>query len=131
MAQQHLPLQPGDRRGAWLTNGYDPAISPDGSKVAFYRGGGADNGVWVINSDGTDERRIHGGGEFMRSPKWFPDGSRLVFSRMTGTWKCFDLEFIGCLTMKQIIEHFRSTIPPMFIRKALGNKNEDRLEFPN
>ena len=99
--------------------------------MAFYRGGGADNGVWVINSDGTDARKIHGGGEFMRSPKWSPDGSRIVFSRMTGTWKCFDLEYIGCLTMKQIIERFGSMIPPMFIRKALGIKNEDRLEFPN
>ena len=115
----------------WLTNGYDPAISPDGTKVTFYRGGGADNGIWVVNMDGTDARKIHGGGEFMRSPKWSPDGSRIVFSRMTGTWKCFDLDFLGCLSMKQIIERFGSMIPKAFIRKALGIHNEDRLEFPD
>jgi TolB protein len=67
----------------------------------------------------------------MRSPKWSPDGSRIVFSRMSGTWRCYDLEFIGCLSFKEIVERFGSAIPKMFLWKALGIGDADHLEFPN
>lgn len=60
-----------------LTDGFDPAISPDGSKVAFIRCG---KGLYVINSDGSGERKLFGG-ENLRAPAWHPDGSLIVFSR--------------------------------------------------
>lgn len=63
-----------------LTSGFDPALSPDGRQVVFTRDGGA-NGVYVINSDGSDEHKIFGERELLRSPKWSPDGQWIVFSR--------------------------------------------------
>lgn len=78
----------GDLR--FLTHGFDPALSPDGTQVAFTRDGG-EHGLYLINSDGTNERRIFGGRELLRSPKWSPDGQWIVFSRFDGTYKCFDL----------------------------------------
>ena len=63
---------------------YTPAWSPDGTKVAFAseRGDCSEWGcapaVYVMNADGSDERRVSedGGG----SPAWSPDGTRIAFS---------------------------------------------------
>jgi len=63
-----------------LTGGFDPAISPDGSKVAFTRDGG-ENGVYVIDIATGEERLVFGGRELLRSPKWSPDGRWIVFVR--------------------------------------------------
>lgn len=63
-----------------LTSGFDPAISPDGSRVTFTRDDG-EIGVFVINIDGSDEHKIFGDRELLRSPKWSPDGQWIVFER--------------------------------------------------
>jgi uncharacterized protein YraI len=63
-----------------LTSGWDPAISPDGQTVAFVRGGG-ENGIWLIDIDGSNERLIYGERRDLSSPKWSPDGAYIVFGR--------------------------------------------------
>ena len=65
-----------------LTTGYDPALSPDGNWVAFTREGGQ-NGLWLINVDGSGERKVFGEREGLRSPKWSPDGKYILFSYVT------------------------------------------------
>ncbi len=113
----------------FLTSGYDPAISPNGTVVAFTRGGGADNGIYTIGIDGSNERKIWGEGEILRSPKWSPDGERIAFTRLIGSWKCYDIKFIGCKTLKQLIAEFPFLIIPEARRRFL--KDAERLEFPN
>lgn len=71
-----------------LTTGFDPALSPDGSQVAFTRSGGA-NGIYLINSDGSNEHKIFGERELLLSPKWSPDGKWLVFVRGDEFEPCF------------------------------------------
>ena len=65
-----------------LTDGFDPAISPDGSAVAFTRDGGQ-HGVYVINVDGSNERLLFSGRERLASPKWSSDGSEILFTYRT------------------------------------------------
>jgi Tol biopolymer transport system component len=65
--------QPGD---------YDPVYSPDGSQIAFKRG----SEIWVIDSDGTDERQVTSGPAWKEHPAWSPDGSMLVYERNEDLW---------------------------------------------
>lgn len=80
----------------FLTSGFDPAISRDGGKVAFLRG----DGIYTINIDGSGERRMFASSDLITSPKWSPDGERVVFSRIIGEYKCWQTEFMGCITLR-------------------------------
>jgi len=85
-------------RSLWpiAQEGYDPAISPDGTKVAFTREG-QNKGIFLVDINGTNERKIFGEREELRSPKWSPDGQWIVFSRDAGVYHCRDLGFGICL----------------------------------
>jgi Tol biopolymer transport system component len=114
----------------WLTHGFDPDVTRDGQRVTFMRGGGDVNGIWTINIDGSDERRIQGGGEIMRGPKWSPDGKWIVFSRNFDTDKCYDLgPYIGCLSFTQLQTQFPQIPPNMLFDIFL--KEADLIESPN
>jgi WD40 repeat protein len=58
-----------------LTTGSEPAISPDGTLLAFSRGG--PNSIWVRDLRTGEERQVVAllG---VRSPTWSPDGTRLA-----------------------------------------------------
>ncbi|MEX1020246.1 MAG: hypothetical protein WDZ49_11330 [Litorilinea sp.] len=79
-----------------LSGGFDPNVSPDGSTVAFTRLGG-ENGLYLINMDGSNLRRITSVDETPRAPSWSPDGEYIVFSRVTGTEPCRNVGFGICL----------------------------------
>jgi Tol biopolymer transport system component len=69
----------------------DPVWSPDGGRIAFFRGpwnGENDLALYLIGLDGRGERRlaecggIDGGcGTWSGSPRWSPDGSQIAFTR--------------------------------------------------
>lgn len=53
-----------------------PAISPDGSQIAFsYQGD-----IWTANADGQNATRITIHQAYEHSPHWSPDGSHIAFS---------------------------------------------------
>ena len=74
-----------------VTDGPDafPEWSPDGTRIAFVRGGYAEptdddpspayanRNVWVVNSDGSGLRQVTDG-RWHGSADWSPDGQRLV-----------------------------------------------------
>jgi Tol biopolymer transport system component len=57
----------------------EPALSPDGSLVAFVstRGSGAD--LWVTDVKGGEPLRLTDDAAVEHSPDWFPDGSALAY----------------------------------------------------
>jgi TolB protein len=65
-----------------LTDGMDPAWSPDGKKVAFARWRDP-RGIYVIDEDGSNETLLFGWSQ-AKAPAWSPDGSRIVFTRRYG-----------------------------------------------
>jgi hypothetical protein len=55
-----------------------PAWSPDGSRIAFARGGDtATAGIYIMNADGSGLQRVSAIGG---TPAWSPDGTRIAFS---------------------------------------------------
>lgn len=81
----------------FLTNGMDPALSPDGRQVAFTRwegpGHGAPGSLWVMNIDGTGERVLHSDVNQPKAPVWSPDGTEIAISmqqggRLDSEYKC-------------------------------------------
>jgi len=69
-----------------LTNGpsgalnVEPAVSPDGNKVAFSSDRLGKPMVWVMDIDGTNVAKRTTAGVYNSSPSWSPDGKKLAFA---------------------------------------------------
>jgi len=81
------PAKPGSAAGtSRLTESadewnYEPALSPDSSRVAFVSTRSGSTELWVAGSDGTTPTRLTSfGGGRVETPRWSPDGRRLAFS---------------------------------------------------
>jgi dipeptidyl aminopeptidase/acylaminoacyl peptidase len=61
---------------------YQPAWSPDGSKIAFTRRecGFCEDNIYLINRDGTGLTRITEPGKYYRQPNWSPDGTKIAYT---------------------------------------------------
>jgi TolB protein len=75
-----LDVRDGSRRSLGI--GGAPAWSPDGKAIAYAR----NDGIWIVNSDGSDHRRLAPG--VCMDPSWSPDGSLL-------TYRCTDPDPYG------------------------------------
>ena len=63
----------------------DPRISPDGDHVVYVRNffdimtDRARSNLWIVSTDGADHRALTSGTENHSSPRWSPDGTRLLY----------------------------------------------------
>ena len=65
---------------------YSPVWSPDGEHIAFSRSGGKQHGVWLMDRDGSNVRRIVADiGLSYDTPAltWSPSGDALAFNGLT------------------------------------------------
>src|SRR5215471_20326634 len=64
----------------------DAQISPDGTKIAYVRRFGdvtTDkyySNLWMVSFDGSDNRPLTTGNHNDASPRWSPDGGRLIYT---------------------------------------------------
>ena len=92
-----------------VTNGFDPAISPDGSTVAFVRDGG-ETGLYLINIDGSNERRVFERSA-LSSPKWSTDGQWIVFTRNDEGVECYQVSDRQCMLPDEFNKRFPMGAP--------------------
>jgi hypothetical protein len=106
-----------------VSSGLDPALSPDGTQIAFTRIGGNAGGLYLVNRDGSNERQIYKASEQIMAPKWSPDGQWLVFSRSNGSYTCNDIAFVGCLSDGELFP-----VPPGGLPPALEEARDEVLD---
>jgi Tol biopolymer transport system component len=77
----------------------EPTYSRDGETIAFVRFEGNGSHIWVMDSDGTDQRRVTGevDGRYESHPAFFPAGLGLVFARREAAtgWAVFSIRLDG------------------------------------
>jgi TolB protein len=57
-----------------------PTWSPDGKQIAFVSDREGSPQIWVMSSDGSNQRRVTYQGRYNQSPRWSPNGDLIVFS---------------------------------------------------
>jgi LysM repeat protein len=75
-----------------------PAVSPDGSKVAFMSSGrgGTNWEIWVMDINGSNPRRLTDNGNNDGLPTWSPDGKSIAYvSDAGGTWSVWGMNADG------------------------------------
>jgi len=77
-----------------LTDGMDPAWSPDGKKVAFARWRDP-RGIYVIDEDGSNETLLFGWSQ-AKAPAWSPDSRHIAFfTDRNGKWELYVMNADG------------------------------------
>ena len=61
-----------------LANGYDPAYSPDGAKIAYVTGTRETSDIWLMNADGTNQTQLTQNYQSF-TPAFSPDGTQVAF----------------------------------------------------
>jgi Tol biopolymer transport system component len=77
----------------------EPTYSRDGRMIAFVRYAGNDSDIWVMNSDGAEQRPVTttGEGTYESQPAFFPSGRSLAFARSdpSGEWTVYSVSLDG------------------------------------
>jgi len=63
------------------------SFSPDGSKIVFESDRSGSQQAYVMNADGTDQRRISFFGGRSATPEWSPRGDQIAFTHIAGNFR--------------------------------------------
>jgi hypothetical protein len=75
-----------------------PALASAGQIVFASNRADGNRELYVVNGDGSGERRLTFNDVFERSPAWSPDGSRIAFAGLdsgTGNWDIYSVDASG------------------------------------
>ena len=75
--------------------GFSPAVSSDGTRVAFGAGSQATAEIWVMNGDGSSPLQLTDDGSIDQKPAISPDGSRVVWEDWSADQTVRDIWTMG------------------------------------
>lgn len=93
--QQLVSTFPGSHRS--------PALSPDGTMVAFVSDASGTDQVWIASLAGGEPIRITGGPVAAERPAWSPRNDRIVFARADGG--IWSVGTLGSPAPRRVVEH--------------------------
>jgi len=72
----------------------EPVWSPDGRKIAFVRdynsqeqaNGEKNHEIYIMNSDGSEQKRLTNDPKINSGPSWSPDGKKIAFNSTEGSY---------------------------------------------
>lgn len=69
-----------------LLTGTSPSFSPDGKRVLFssYNNDTKKDDLWMMNTDGTTRTQLTNGDADYLTPRWSPDGGKIVYASNKG-----------------------------------------------
>ena len=74
----------------------DPALSPDGKRIAYVRDDGGDTDIYVMNVDGSDQENLTDDDDAEDvAPAWSPDGKRIAWASSVGELQIFVMDADG------------------------------------
>jgi hypothetical protein len=98
-----------------------PAVSPDGTTIAYVVGREPDRDIWLMDADGGRQRRLTSDPADDMDPAWSEDGRSLAFaSSRTGFYDIYEIRDRGSgldernarnLTDRPALEHFPEWAP--------------------
>ena len=65
-------------------HGTAPAVAPDGRTIAFLSNRDGGNGLYVMNADGSNVRRLYGDNAMQGRPFWTRDGRHVMLAAKSG-----------------------------------------------
>jgi TolB protein len=93
---------------------YHPAFDVAGTKIVAASDCEAPWGIYVMQADGTQPRRVTPRQMEARLPNWSPDGSRIVFqSNQAGNWEIYTVRADGS-GLRRLTEHPGGDSSPSF-----------------
>jgi Tol biopolymer transport system component len=98
-----------------FVDGKDPAWNPTRDVVVFngYDEGGANPGLWIMRTDGTERQRLTGIGSDQR-PVWTPDGQSVVFmskDRTNSNWEVYRISWPDGLVLQMTEDSHQDGLP--------------------
>jgi Tol biopolymer transport system component/tRNA A-37 threonylcarbamoyl transferase component Bud32 len=105
-----------------------PALSPDGTMIAYTSDDGGDPNVWIVHTAGGEptQRTTHPGSD--TDPAWFPDGSGFVFvSDRDGAPSVWRIPVLGGSPMKVVPDAEQPAVSPDGSRIAFARANSAGL----
>jgi len=104
--------------GKSVAEGVGARWSPDGTRLAFLRNPkkrGEKGSIWVVNVDGTGERKVGDEDSPAWELTWYPDGSSIAFaSKRDNKWAIFRINLDGT-GLKAIASDARASVfSPLF-----------------
>lgn len=109
---------------------YDPAWSPDGEKVVFVSQVTANDEIWVVDADGSDDEQLTSNDwEWDKQPTWSPDGSQIAFwsNRVSGRKQIWVMNADGT-DQHNISNNEYNDWGPLWISPALVDRVAEAVE---